>query len=34
MHGVTVTYGAVTIPADIKQNISIVKGGLNFKFGM
>ena len=32
--GITVTDGAVTVPANVKQSISIVKAGANFKFGM
>ena len=31
-HGVTMTGGGATIAANVKQNISIVKGGINFKF--
>lgn len=31
-HGVTMTGGGATIAANIKQNISIVKGGINYKF--
>lgn len=31
-HGVTMTGGGATIAANVKQKISIVKGGINFKF--
>jgi outer membrane immunogenic protein len=32
--GVTLTGGGATIAANANQNISIVKGGVNYKFGM
>lgn len=34
MTGTTTAGAAVSVAADVKQNISIVKGGVNFKFGL